>query len=188
MNRQFKVIAAVGMNTGIIGSTLSNSIPWRIPSDLVFFKTTTLDSTIVMGSRTYDSLNNRNLPRRRNVVLTRNPDSVKGKPDAIYTSFEDALKYEDPNLFVIGGSHIYRECLRFNPKTFYLTVVDDSAIRPSGSLETDVCFPINGNDVLYRRDRDVKIGNSLYAVSSEGSWEFENGFVYKFVELNNTSF
>lgn len=188
MNRNFRVIAAIGLNTGIIGSSDSNSIPWKIPSDLAFFKNTTLYSTILMGSRTFDSLGNRNLPNRRSVVLTRSPDSLRGQPHAIYTSFEDALKYEDPNLFVIGGSHIYRECLRFNPKTIYLTIVDDSGIRPSGSLETDVCFPISGNDILYHGGSELRIENSSYSISDSDKWEFENGFLYKFVELNNTLF
>ncbi len=185
MIRDFKVIAAIGLNTGIIGSTDSNSIPWRIPSDLAFFKATTLDSTIVMGSRTYESLNNRNLPRRRSVVLTRNPDKLKGKPHAVYNSFEDVLKYEDPNLFVIGGSQIYQECLKFNPKTFYLTVVDDIIIRPERKcFVTDVVFPTTGDKILYDADAVIQFGRAQYAVSSQSSWLFENGFGYKFVELN----
>lgn len=186
MNRDFKVIAAIGMNTGIIGCSKSNDMLWKIPTDLQFFKTVTLGNTIVMGSRTYDSINNKNLPERRSVVLTRNPGNLKGSPHAVYSSFEDALKYEDPNMFVIGGGKIYQECLKFNPKRIYLTIVDDSEIRPNGLTESDVAFPITGIDVIYRKDSPMKIHDSMYDVTFEGPWESENGFTYKFVELTNT--
>ncbi|MDF7637271.1 dihydrofolate reductase [Leuconostocaceae bacterium ESL0958] len=44
-------------------------IPWFFPKDLAHFKAETIDSTMVMGRATYESIG-RALPGRENVVLT----------------------------------------------------------------------------------------------------------------------
>ncbi len=48
-------------------------MPWRLPSDMTYFKAMTQGKTVVMGRKTYESLG-KALPNRRNIVLTRNPD------------------------------------------------------------------------------------------------------------------
>ena len=52
---------------GAIGK--DGDLPWRQSSDLQFFKRTTLNKTVVMGRKTWDSLG-RALPKRRNIVMT----------------------------------------------------------------------------------------------------------------------
>ena len=53
---------------GAIGK--DGDLPWRQSSDLKHFKRTTLNKTVVMGRKTWDSLG-RALPKRRNIVMTR---------------------------------------------------------------------------------------------------------------------
>ena len=83
-------------------------IPWHIPEDLINFKKLTLNSTIVMGRKTWRSLPIKPLPDRRNVVLSSNSisdvESYYSIEQCIKTLYEDAVK----KIFVIGGAQIYR--------------------------------------------------------------------------------
>lgn len=64
-----KLIGIVAMtNDRVIGR--EGTLPWHIPEDLAFFKKTTSGYPIVMGRKTYESIG-RPLPKRRNIVITR---------------------------------------------------------------------------------------------------------------------
>lgn len=181
MIRNFSMIAAISLEHGIIGNKLSNSLPWHIPSDLQFFKNTTLGKTIVMGRNTYESIGSKNLPNRRNVVLTSNPESLQGKPDAVYSTFAEALKYEDPELVVIGGSALYAEALRYGPRKILLTIVDHLDSRNRSIMYDDVVFPFSGKEVL---DSGVMyISHTPYHIDRKDEWKVENGNAFKFVTL-----
>lgn len=86
---------------GAIGK--DGDLPWRQSSDLQFFKRTTLNKTVVMGRKTWDSLG-RPLPNRRNIVMTRS-----GLSDDVETmSFEEVMALaENEEVVVIGGGEIY---------------------------------------------------------------------------------
>ncbi|MFM9947207.1 MAG: dihydrofolate reductase, partial [Saprospiraceae bacterium] len=62
-------IVAVAQNN-VIGK--NGEIPWYLPVDLRFFKQTTLNHHVIMGRRSFDSIG-RPLPKRTNVVITRDP-------------------------------------------------------------------------------------------------------------------
>jgi dihydrofolate reductase len=66
--RNLTFILAMDENN-LIGS--NNDLPWRLPADLIYFKQKTINKTILMGRKTCESLPFL-LPKRRNVVLTRN--------------------------------------------------------------------------------------------------------------------
>lgn len=133
----FSLIVAIDLD-GAIGRSDSNSIPWHLPSDLAFFKEQTLGKTIVMGSRTWESLPFKPLKDRRNVVLTRRRGLLEGV-DAQYSSLQDALEKEQ-DVVVIGGASLYEECLKHNPKTLFITLVN---LHSKG----DVKFPIDGESL-----------------------------------------
>ena len=86
---------------GAIGK--DGDLPWRQSSDLQFFKRTTLNKTVVMGRKTWDSLG-RPLPKRRNIVMTRS-----GLSDDVETmSFEEVMELaENEEVVIIGGGEIY---------------------------------------------------------------------------------
>lgn len=82
------------------------TLPWHLPEDLAFFKRTTSGHPIVMGRTTYDSIG-RPLPKRRNIVLTRNPQWSAPGVEVIHSPAEiDALGL-DGRVFVIGGAEVY---------------------------------------------------------------------------------
>lgn len=93
-----------------LGIGVDNTLPWRLPEDMAFFKRTTSGHPVLMGRKTFDSIG-RALPNRRNVVITRNPgwsfDGVETAPSleaaAALVSGEAA--------FLIGGAQIYAAAL-----------------------------------------------------------------------------
>lgn len=94
---------------GVIG--VAGGLPWHLPEDLRRFKDLTLNSTVVMGRATWESLpaRFRPLPGRHNVVLTRDP--AYDAPGAeVVTSLEAALRRPGP-VWVIGGGAVYAAAL-----------------------------------------------------------------------------
>ena len=108
---------------GAIGK--DGDLPWRQSSDLQFFKRTTLNKTVVMGRKTWESLG-RPLPKRRNIVMTRS-----GLIDDVETmSFEEVMALaENEEVVVIGGGEIYALFLPHAKevhRTIIHTVVSDA--------------------------------------------------------------
>ncbi|MEB0161221.1 dihydrofolate reductase, partial [Pseudomonas sp. AH2 (2023)] len=64
-------------------------LPWHYPADLKFFKETTLNQTVVMGRKTYESIG-KPLPKRLNIVLSRNSDS-SAQTNLIYLKSKESL-------------------------------------------------------------------------------------------------
>lgn len=105
---------------GLIGH--NNDLPWHYPEDLKFFKSLTLNHTVLMGRKTFESIYNRlnkPLPNRENVVLTRQDLSYEGvRVIHDLRSFLDERNGED--LFIIGGREIFNQTLDM-VDTMYIT-------------------------------------------------------------------
>jgi dihydrofolate reductase len=117
---RISVIVAMAKNR-VIGA--DNRIPWHLPSELKLFKEVTMGHHIVMGRRTWESIN-RLLPGRTTVIVTRQPDYTV--PGAIIVhSLEDAFAASagDDEVFVIGGAELFRETLPAADR-LHLTIVD----------------------------------------------------------------
>ena len=101
----------------------NNKIPWHLPNELKLFKRLTMGHHIVMGRKTYESIN-RLLPGRTTVIVTRQRDyGVEGA--IVAHSIPQALEAcrGDEEVFVIGGADLFRETLPVADR-LYLTVVD----------------------------------------------------------------
>lgn len=85
----------------------AGTLPWHMPEDLAFFKRVTSGHPIVMGRKTYESIG-RPLPKRRNIVLTRDTTWSAPGVEVIHRP-EDLAKLAglDGQVFIIGGSEIY---------------------------------------------------------------------------------
>lgn len=125
------LVAAIADN-GVIGR--ENRLPWHLPADLGHFKQLTLDKTIVMGRRTWESLPGL-LPRRRHIVLSRDP-AFRPEGCLVVDSLDAAIEAAGPvpELLVVGGAALYAETL---PRAhgLYLTLVHTS-------VEGDTRFPL----------------------------------------------
>ena len=102
------VLVLASARNDVIG--LDGDMPWHLPADLAHFKALTLEGTILMGRRTFDSLGTppRPLPRRRNLVLTRDPNWTAEGVEVVH-SVDEALSCGAQTLFVIGGAQIYAQ-------------------------------------------------------------------------------
>ena len=112
---KFNVILAVDKFNGIAKEGISGmNIPWHFSEDLKYFKRmtshTTLPNTqnaIIMGRKTADTLPNKFLPNRLNIVLTRNNDYINDNAIKVDT-FNKALKIaevkEIDTVWIIGGA------------------------------------------------------------------------------------
>ena len=85
-------------------------LPWHYSEDLKFFKKTTMGSPILMGRGVFEELNEKPLPGRKNVVLSRSK-SYSHVPT--FSSIEDALEYlsDEQRVFIIGGGEIYKQTI-----------------------------------------------------------------------------
>lgn len=122
---------------GVIG--VDGDLPWRLPSDLKFFKQTTLGKPVLMGRVTWESLPFP-LPGRPNLVLTRN-ENYKAKKAEVFTDlydmvgrgFELAGEMGQAEVMLIGGAKLYTTLLPFCDRC-YVTEVDTM-------IEGDAHFP-----------------------------------------------
>ncbi len=103
------LIAALARNRAI-GNR--GQLVYHLPADLRRFKALTTGHTVVMGRRTFESLPKGALPQRRNLVLTRR-EGASWPGTETFASLADALAAcaADEQVFVIGGSSVYREAL-----------------------------------------------------------------------------
>jgi dihydrofolate reductase len=112
------IIVAMDKNKGI---GKNNGLPWYLPSDLMYFKRVTMEHTIVMGRKTFDAIG-KTLPRRKNVILTRDLNFTADGCDVIHEVEEIALYTGE--VFVIGGADIIRQCMGMVNR-IYLTYIDE---------------------------------------------------------------
>ncbi len=104
-----------------------DALPWRLPADVAFFKKITMRGDMVTGRKTYESIPNRPLPGRRNIVMTTQQDYEA--PGAIVVhSKEEILELEqtgDEDLYIIGGAVLFR-MFEDEVDELYRTVIHDS--------------------------------------------------------------
>ncbi len=111
------------------------ALPWHIPEDLRHFKNVTIDHTVVMGRKTYDSVG-KPLPKRRNIIVTRDSSLRReGAETAPTLDAALALAYEtDAEPRILGGAQIYALALPIATKlivTFvHRDVVGDTFFPP----------------------------------------------------------
>lgn len=114
-----QLIAAVDKNWGI---GKDGGLLFSIPKDMKFFRTKTTGKTVIMGRTTLESMpGGKPLPKRRNIVITKNPD-YKCEGAEIVHSIEEAVSIAEPDAFVIGGAEIYAQMLSLCD-TAYITKV-----------------------------------------------------------------
>ena len=118
------IIAAASENNAL---GKDNQLVWHLPDDFKRFKAITSGHCIVMGRKTFESIG-RKLPNRENIIISRNLDAeyAKEKGITVFNNIEDVIKkYGDvtEEVFILGGSQIYRELLPFCNK-LYISYID----------------------------------------------------------------
>lgn len=142
-------IACMSQNR-VIGK--DNKLPWHIPEDLKFFKEKTLGHPIIMGRKTFESLSFKPLPRRYNLIITRNIKYESPKGTFVFHKIEEALQFckekealWGDEVYICGGAEIYRQTLNVSDY-IYLTVVHKD-------FEGDTFFPELDLNIFKEIDR-----------------------------------
>lgn len=128
------IIAACDEKLGI---GKDGDIPWSNQKDMEFFKDSTVGKTVVMGRKTWDSLNHKELPDRNNVVLTNTTglELMRNEKIKIFRTIPFLCEYYQKDFVVIGGQQIYSEFLERDLVDYImLTVV-------KGNYDCDTFFP-----------------------------------------------
>ena len=99
-------------------------MPWHIPEDLRRFKALTLGQSVLMGRKTFESIG-KSLPKRRNLVLSRNESFAAPDVERISSLDELSTALVGPivtaaelptqprTLWIIGGAQLYALALPF---------------------------------------------------------------------------
>ena len=131
-------LVAARARNGVIGR--DGGLPWRLKSDLAWFKSVTVGKPVIMGRRTWDSLPFKPLPGRLNIVLTRDGSfesrhalAFENFNEAVATAREQAEEDVATEICVIGGAALYALALP-KARRIYMTEV---AADPEG----DTLFP-----------------------------------------------
>lgn len=127
----FKIIAAVGKKMEL---GKDNHLVFHLKADMDFFKDTTMGRTVVMGSKTFESIG-KPLEDRINYVVTHDPSTL---PDTVIPiddieKFINENKDADELIYIIGGASIYEIFIPY-AKEIILTEINADA-------EADTFFP-----------------------------------------------
>lgn len=162
MNK-FSIIVAVGENNAI---GKDGDLLWHIREDMLHFKNTTKNHPVLMGRKTWESLQIRPLPKRHNIIITQNKNFSFNDNVTILHSIKEAKEIQDldSEVFIIGGGSIYREFMPLTNK-IYLTKVYKSY------EEADTFFP----EIDYNKWKTV--------YQSERKKDEESNIEYQFFTL-----
>ncbi len=128
---RISLIAAMSEN-GVIGK--GNTLPWHLPEELKYFRKMTAEKPVIMGRKTFESIGNKPLPKRHNIILTRSVDLLAEGCTVVHT-VEQALAAANAceEVMIIGGANIYQLFLPLATR-LYLTQVHEQH-------EGDAFFP-----------------------------------------------
>ncbi len=131
------IIVAISENNGI---GKDNDLLWYLPSDMRFFRKTTLGHCVITGRKNYESIPEkyRPLAKRTNIIVTRNAN-YKADGAVVKNSLEEALEFakseNESEVFIIGGGQIYKEAMGKN-------VIDKMYItHVAKNYDADTFFP-----------------------------------------------
>lgn len=160
-----KAIVAVDKKWGI---GKKNDLLFSLPADMAFFRKTTLNKIVVMGSNTLKSFPNGNpLKNRTNVVLF--PGGEK-RDDCIIVDSMDELKvelkkYPTDDVFIIGGAMFYKTMLPYCSEVLVTKVDADG-----------------GAEVFYENLDELPNWSCVYESESEQT----NGYNIRFTTYKNS--
>lgn len=136
----FHIISAIDSDKGI---GKNGNLPWKLKSDLIHFSKTTKgngNNTVIMGRKTWNSIGNKSLPDRINIVLSRTLSNDPDGPDYIFSNISDLINFCKQSNYdehwIIGGEQVYKSFLELDIcQTCVLTILDTS-------FDCDTFFPI----------------------------------------------
>lgn len=147
--------------SGAIG--YKGTMPWHLPEDLRRFKALTVSHPVIMGRRTWQSLNPkfRPLPNRDNIVLTHDR-GFRAPGATVVCDVEEALDLarqeaipddglDRSEIWVIGGAQLFEQMLPIASK-IYLTQIDAEVDADTYALDLDKALRSGDWEIIERTD------------------------------------
>jgi dihydrofolate reductase len=182
-------VAAVVEATGGIG--LKNQLPWgKLKGDFAFLKWVTTGQfkfdpsenklervdpgslpTVVFGRNTWESIGKRPLPKRKNIIITSNPEAPNGNIEfaSKITDLTDEL------IYFLGGCGIYKAAMDLVQAVF-LTKIGK---LDGTEIPCDVYFPLKELNGKFNQEIDItKFVNDHIAIPN-----IYNGALNRFEEI-----
>lgn len=132
-----------------------NHLPWKIPEDLAWFRSKTLNHTVIMGKNTWLSLG-KPLDERTNVILTHDRELIAPGAIICHAPQECLSHCKKEECFVIGGAQIFRLFLPLASR-LYVTHIDSE-------FEGDTYFPeldLKGWQMVFYERKKSRLGYDL---------------------------
>lgn len=146
------LIAAMARNR-VIGK--DGGLPWHLPDEFRHFKRITRGKPVIMGRRTWESLDGP-LEGRENFVVTRQRDYRAPGATVVHSLGEALAELSDREEIVIaGGEKLYEEGLA-RADRMYLTYVD-------AELDGDTHFPAFDSGAWRELDREHHAADARHA-------------------------
>jgi dihydrofolate reductase len=115
----------------------NNQLLWHLPIDLKFFKNTTWAMPVIMGRKTFESVNNKPLLGRQNIIISRSTTpSTDGEvwwAASLEQAIEQSKKLDCKEIFIVGGAQIYEQSMAIANR-IYMT-------RVHAHFDADTFFP-----------------------------------------------
>ena len=87
-------------------------MPWHCSGDLKHFRRSTLNSTIIYGRKTFESLGSRPLPGRHNIILTRSRLAISAPNAETSNNLASAIQQaKTEDVWIAGGANVYSQAL-----------------------------------------------------------------------------
>ena len=133
---------------------VDGDMPWHYGEDLKRFKRRTMGCAVIMGRVTWDAIGRKELPGRRNIVISRSVVSGVEHYDGIEQAMEAC---REQNLWVIGGEQIYRVAMG------YLNLLDITWVPDVIERDDVARFPEIDGD-CWRAMEESEVGEGLVNV------------------------
>ena len=153
------MIFAVGENYEL---GCNNKLLWHLKNDLINFKKLTLNKTIIMGRKTFESLG-RLLPNRKHIVISNNYKTDLEDIEITNDVKEIINRYEnsEEEVFIIGGASIYKLFEDYASK-LYITRVHEKFNKADVFYEYNIENFIEVNKVTYKKDEYNDYNYDIY--------------------------
>lgn len=113
---------------------IGNRLPWKLPSDMRWFRQQTMGKPIIMGRKTFESFGAKPLPGRMNIIVSRDK-AYQADGCTVVHCVDEALEAAGAvkEIMIIGGASFYDQLLP-QAQRLYLTYVDTD-------IKGDAWFP-----------------------------------------------
>ncbi len=118
----------------------NNQLLWHLPNDMKWFKSKTWGLPVIMGRKTFESMNGEILKGRKNIVITRNADWQPNHAEVLVAAdlqASIALANESTKaneIMIVGGGEIYKLALPLANRIYFThvhTQIDGDAFFPA---------------------------------------------------------